>query len=150
MARTQTNTQNNTKTRKTRRRNRHSQNTIFCVFRILLFIYNFLNDFSKKCWLTALVRSLISQIHFNNSILFIYHAHYLCILFGIHEHVIDMVKNICSVKTLFCGIKHHALSDDIGKEFSVSNAFANVPKTKRQMAKMQFENYYIAHNFYLS
>ena len=69
------------------------------------------------------------------------HLYHKCILliryflYGIHEHVIDMVKNICSVKALFCGIKHHALSDDIGKGFSVSNVFANVPKTKRQMAK---------------
>jgi len=76
-----------------------------------------------------------AQMHLNNSIRFIYHAHYFCILFSIHEHVIDMVKNICSVKALFCGLKHHALSDDIGKEFSVCNVLANVPKTKRQMAK---------------
>jgi len=32
-----------------------------CVFRIfifLIFFYNFLNEFSKKCWVTALVRSI--------------------------------------------------------------------------------------------
>jgi len=35
------------------------QKTQFCVFFpifILFSIYNFLNDFSKKCWVTALVQ----------------------------------------------------------------------------------------------
>jgi len=32
------------------------EKNIFCVFRI--FIYYFLNDFSKKCWVTVLVRSM--------------------------------------------------------------------------------------------
>jgi len=35
--------------------------TIFCVFRIFHFfisIFNYLKDFSKKCWITALVRSM--------------------------------------------------------------------------------------------
>jgi len=38
------------------------QKTIFCVFRIFFFLFffidNFLNEFSKKCWVTALVRSM--------------------------------------------------------------------------------------------
>jgi len=37
MAPTQKNTQNNTKTRKTPRRNRLSEQSIFCVFRIFIF-----------------------------------------------------------------------------------------------------------------
>jgi len=50
-----TNTQN-TKTQQTFRKK-----TTFCVFRILQFlfyIYDFLNDFSKKYWGTSLVRSM--------------------------------------------------------------------------------------------
>jgi len=57
MARTKTNTQNDTKTRTTSWRNKHLEKLYFCVFRIFifyfLFIYNFLNEFSKKCWITA-------------------------------------------------------------------------------------------------
>jgi len=60
MARTKTNTQNNTQKNVERQDATYNQhNTMFCVFRIFLsFIYNFLNDFSKKCWVTALVRSM--------------------------------------------------------------------------------------------
>jgi len=65
IARAKTNTQNDTKTRTTSRRNRHleKKHTIFCVFRVFsfflfFFIHNFLNEFSKKCWVTALVRSM--------------------------------------------------------------------------------------------
>jgi len=54
---------NITTTRRTPRRNRHSEKTTFCVFRNILFLLNtcfhtFLNCFSKKCWVTALVRSM--------------------------------------------------------------------------------------------
>jgi len=59
-ARTNTNTQNTTKTRSTPRRNRHLEKNYFCVFGfsfyIFFFIYNCLNDFSQICWVTALVR----------------------------------------------------------------------------------------------
>ena len=41
----------NTKTQQTFRK-KHN----FCVFRFFIFIYNFLNDFCKKSWVTALVR----------------------------------------------------------------------------------------------
>ena len=61
MARTKSNTQNDTKTRTTSWRNRRLEKPYFCVFRIfifLFFIYNFLNEFSKKCCVTALVRSM--------------------------------------------------------------------------------------------
>jgi len=39
------------------------RNNYFCVFRIFLLfflfsIFNYLKDFSKKCWITALVRSM--------------------------------------------------------------------------------------------
>jgi len=57
MARTKTNTKNDTKTRTTSWRNRHLEKLYFCVFRIFL-IHNFLNELSKKCWVTALVRSM--------------------------------------------------------------------------------------------
>jgi len=49
------------KTRSKQRRNRHREITIFCVFRFfwfLLSIFNYLKDFSRKCWITALVRSM--------------------------------------------------------------------------------------------
>jgi len=42
-------------------RNRHKEITIFCVFRFFCFlfsIFNYLKDFSRKCWITALVRSM--------------------------------------------------------------------------------------------
>jgi len=44
-------------------RNRHLENIYFCVFRIFLFLFsffidNFLKEFSKKCCVTALVRSM--------------------------------------------------------------------------------------------
>ena len=50
-ARTKTLTQNSTKHTQKTRRNRHSEK-IFCVFRnfqFLFIIYDFLNEFSKKC-----------------------------------------------------------------------------------------------------
>jgi len=61
MAREKTNTQNDTKTRTTTYHNRHLEKLYFCDFRIFIFfifffIYNFLNEFSKKYWVTALVR----------------------------------------------------------------------------------------------
>ena len=49
------------KTRRTPRRNIHSEKNYFwCVFSDFysIFIYNSLNDFSKKCWVTAFVRSM--------------------------------------------------------------------------------------------
>jgi len=64
MARTKTNTQNNTKTRRTPWRNIHLEKNYFLCFSdfsfffFFFFIYNFLNDFSKKCWVTALERSM--------------------------------------------------------------------------------------------
>jgi len=62
MAGTKTNTQNDTKTRTTSWRNRHLEKlyVVFFGFFIFLFffIYNLLNEFSKKCWVTALVRSI--------------------------------------------------------------------------------------------
>jgi len=53
MARTKTNTENSTKTPRTQRRNSH----YFWIF-LKTNIDDFLNDFSKKCWVTALVRSM--------------------------------------------------------------------------------------------
>jgi len=50
-------THNNTKTRRTPWRNRHLEEKNIFVFRIL-YIYNFFNDFYKKCFITALVRSM--------------------------------------------------------------------------------------------
>ena len=41
MARTKTNTQNKTKTRRTPWRDRHLENTIFCVFQLFLFLFYF-------------------------------------------------------------------------------------------------------------
>ena len=62
MARTQTNTQHDTKTLTTSWRNRRLEKLYFGVFRnffyIFFFIDNFLNEFSKKCWVTALERSM--------------------------------------------------------------------------------------------
>ena len=62
MARTKTNTQNDTKTRTTSWRYGHLEKKLyFCVFGFFFdffFIYYFLNEFSKKCWVTALVRSM--------------------------------------------------------------------------------------------
>ena len=60
MARTKTNTRNDTKTLTTSWRNRHWDKLYVCVFFGFLFFYflfidNFLNEFSKKCWVTALV-----------------------------------------------------------------------------------------------
>ena len=49
------------KTRSKQRRNRHKEITIFCVFRFFWFlfsIFNYPKDFSRKCWITALVRSI--------------------------------------------------------------------------------------------
>jgi len=49
------------KTRSKQGRNRHKEITIFCVFRFFCFlfsIFNYLKDFSRKCWITALVRSM--------------------------------------------------------------------------------------------
>jgi len=52
MARTKTDTQNNTNTLRTPTPNKHSENTIICVFRIgfsfVIFIYNFLNVFPRQ------------------------------------------------------------------------------------------------------
>jgi len=43
------------------------KHTIFCVFRIFLFyiifIYNFLNDFSKKCLVTATVNDFHLELN---------------------------------------------------------------------------------------
>jgi len=49
------------KTRSKQGRNRHKEITIFCVSRFFCFlfsIFNYLKDFSRKCWITALVRSI--------------------------------------------------------------------------------------------
>jgi len=49
------------KTRSKQGRNRHKEKTIICVFRFFCFlfsIFNYLKDFSRKCWITALVRSM--------------------------------------------------------------------------------------------
>jgi len=49
------------KTRSNQGRNRHKEITIFCVFRFFWFlfsIFNYLKDFSRKCWITDLVRSM--------------------------------------------------------------------------------------------
>jgi len=49
------------KTRGKQGRNRHKEITIFCVFRFYCFlfsIFNYLKDFSRKCLITALVRSM--------------------------------------------------------------------------------------------
>jgi len=49
------------KTRSIQRRNIHKEITIFCVFRFFWFlfsIFNYLKDFSRKCWITASVRSM--------------------------------------------------------------------------------------------
>jgi len=57
-------TQNDTKTRTTSWRNRHleKKTTYFVFFGFFFFIFffiqNFLNEFSKTCWVTALVRSM--------------------------------------------------------------------------------------------
>jgi len=53
MARTKSNTQNDTKTRTTSCRNRHLEKLYFCVFRIFIFfifffIDKFLNEFPKN------------------------------------------------------------------------------------------------------
>jgi len=74
MAGTKTNTQNDTKTCTTSWRNRYLEKTIFlCVSDfssfIFFFIYNFLNEFSKKCWVTALVLFL-----FKTSSALMYHS----------------------------------------------------------------------------
>ena len=54
------NTQNDTKTRTTPCSNRHLDKTIvLCLSDVFPFIYNFLNKFSKKCWVTVLVRLCI-------------------------------------------------------------------------------------------
>jgi len=62
MVRTKTNTRNGTKSLTTSWRNWHLDNYIFVFFGFFffsfLFIDNFLNEFSKKCWVTALVRSM--------------------------------------------------------------------------------------------
>jgi len=76
MARTKTSTRDDTKTLTTSWRNRHLENIYFCVFRIfkrlteqkflcvcrmfpfLCFFYDCSNNISKKCWVTALLRSL--------------------------------------------------------------------------------------------
>ena len=60
MARTKTNSQNDTKTRTTSWHNRYLKKLYFYVFQIFFyfFIYNFLNELSKKRWVTALVQSL--------------------------------------------------------------------------------------------
>jgi len=63
MARTKTNTRDDTKTLTTSWRNRHLENIYLCFsdfsFFIFFFIDNFLKKFSKKCWVTALVRSTL-------------------------------------------------------------------------------------------
>jgi len=49
------------KTRSKQGRNKHKEITIFCVFRFFWFlfsIFNYLKDFPRKCWSTALVRSM--------------------------------------------------------------------------------------------
>ena len=49
------------KTRSKQGRNRHKEITIFCVFRFFCFlfsIFNYLKDFSRKCWITAIIRSM--------------------------------------------------------------------------------------------
>ena len=49
------------KTRSKQGRNRQKEITIFCVFRFFCFlfsIFNYFKDFSRKCWITALVRSM--------------------------------------------------------------------------------------------
>jgi len=61
---TKTDTRDDTKTLTTSWCNRHLENIYFCVFRIFIFfifffIDYFLKEFSKKCWVTALVRSMI-------------------------------------------------------------------------------------------
>jgi len=63
MPRIKINTQNDTKTRRTPHDTTDIKKTIFgVVFFIFLFyfiyIHNFLNEFFKKCWITALVRSM--------------------------------------------------------------------------------------------
>ena len=67
MARTKTNTQNDTETRRTPWRIRHLEKNYFvlCFFLFLFFIYNILNDFSKKCPVTALVRSMTFIVSLN-------------------------------------------------------------------------------------
>jgi len=60
---TKTDTQNDTDTHRSPWRNRDLETTIFLCFSdfsfyIFFVIYNFLNEFSKKCWVTALVRSM--------------------------------------------------------------------------------------------
>jgi len=64
MACTKTNTQDDTKSLTTPWRNIHlDKNYIFVCFGFFIFlfflIYNFLYELSKKCWATALVRSMI-------------------------------------------------------------------------------------------
>ena len=59
MARTKTH--RTSQTRSKQGRNRHKEITIFCVFRFFCFlfsIFNYWKDFSRKCWITALVRSM--------------------------------------------------------------------------------------------
>ena len=56
MARTQTNTQNNTK-HVEQQDATDIQKNYFVVFLGFLFYFLFLNDFFKKCWVNALVRS---------------------------------------------------------------------------------------------
>jgi len=60
MARTKTNSRNDTNTLTTSWGNRHLDKLYFCVFRIFIFFFidYFLNEFSKKYWVTALVRSM--------------------------------------------------------------------------------------------
>jgi len=70
MARTKTNTRDDTKTLTTSWRNRHLENIYFLYFSdfyifIFFFIDNFLKEFSKKCWVTALVRSMTFTGGFN-------------------------------------------------------------------------------------
>jgi len=60
MARTKTNTQNNTKTHRTPLRNIHSEKNLLFVLFGFFYIYNYWNDFFKKVWVTALVRSMTS------------------------------------------------------------------------------------------
>jgi len=63
MACTKTNTQSDTKTCSTPWHNRHLEKNIFLCFSdfslfILFLIYNFLDEFSNKCRVTALVWSM--------------------------------------------------------------------------------------------
>jgi len=114
MARTKTNTQNDTKTCTTSWRNRYLEKTIFlCVSDfssfIFFFIYNFLNEFSKKCWVTALVLFL-----FKTSSALMYHSlifsdllpfmYFLSLIVQHKQHICSLLqlkkKSNCHLKIL--------------------------------------------------